>query len=319
MKKLKRGPNQMQFVLFALFPFIIYIALPCFFLIQMWCNYSTNLGRWIMQSTLVGMYILDIFLTGVWPLTYGYFVRYLFVILFVIVFIKSLFNVEREGFYKLSSFKNILSSVIYVLFIGLFAYRVFFALHGSNYSNPVELAFPLKEGDFYMAHGGTNELINHHCSVSAQKYAVDILRLNYLGFRANKWPPKELDDFCIFGSMIYSPCDGVIVESLDLCDDLQPMVMDSEHPAGNYLAISKSGSEIIVILAHLMKNSLLVKKGDRVEKGQPIAKVGNTGNTSEPHLHIHAVLNHTGDFLFTAAGVPITFDKRFLVRNDRVY
>lgn len=170
-----------------------------------------------------------------------------------------------------------------------------------------------------MAHGGANELINHHCSVSAQKYAIDILRLNYLGFRANKWTPKELDDFCIFGSVIYSPCDGMIVESVDLCDDLQPMIMDPEHPAGNYLAINKSGSEIVVILAHLMKNSLLVKKGDTVKKGQPLAKVGNTGNTSEPHLHIHAVLNHTGDFLFTAAGVPITFNDRFLVRNDRVH
>lgn len=272
-----------------------------------------------MQSTLVGVYIFDIFLTAMWPLTYGYFVRYLFVILFVIVFIKSLFNVEREFFYKLSGFKSFLSSTIYVLFIGLFAYRVFLALHGSNYSNPVELAFPLKEGDFYMAHGGTNQLINHHCSVSAQKYAIDILRLNTLGFRANKWLPKELNDFCIFGSMIYSPCDGVILESFDFYDDLKPMVMDSEHPAGNYLAINKKGSEIVVILAHLMKNSLLVKKGDTVKKGQLIARVGNTGNTSEPHLHIHAVLNHTGDFLFTAAGVPIIFDNRFLVRNDRVY
>jgi hypothetical protein len=213
----------------------------------------------------------------------------------------------------------LLSSIAYVLLISLFAYRVFFALNGSDYSNPVELAFPLKGGNFYMAHGGTNELINHHCSVSAQKYAIDVLRLNQLGFRANKWFPKELGDFYIFGSTIYSPCDGSVIESFDQCEDLQPMVMNAEYPAGNYLAINKSGSEIIIILAHLMKSSLLVKKGDVVKKGQPIAKVGNTGNTSEPHLHIHAVLNHTGDFLFTAEGVPITFNDRFLIRNDRVH
>lgn len=123
--RITKRPNQMQFVLFTLSSFIIYIALPCFFLIQVWCNDSANLERWIMQSTLVGMYIFDIFLTGVWPLTYGYFVRYLFVILFVIVFIKSLFNVERELFYGLKNFKSFLSAIVYLLFIGFFLTEFF--------------------------------------------------------------------------------------------------------------------------------------------------------------------------------------------------
>ncbi|MGL5626991.1 MAG: M23 family metallopeptidase [Candidatus Rhabdochlamydia sp.] len=273
----------------------------------------------MMQSTLAGMYIFNMFLTGVWPMACGYFVRYLFLYLFIMIFIKSFFNIKKEFIYKIPSIKAFLSGFVCVFFIFLFTYRVILALNGSNYANPVELAFPLKEGDFYMAHGGTNEVINHHCSVPAQKYAMDILRLNQFGLRANKWSPKNLADFCIFGSTLYSPCDGIIIESLDQCEDLEPMVMDAKNPAGNYLAIHKNGSEIIIILAHLMKGSLIVKKGDVIKKGQPIAKVGNSGNTSEPHLHIHAVLNHTGDFLFKAEGVPITFNNRFLIRNDRVH
>lgn len=309
----------MLFFLYTVLPFLVYVVLPCFFLIWMWCNYTLSLGKWILRSALVGLYLFDLFLTGMWPVYGGYFMRYLFVVLYIIVFIKSLFNVEKKFFYKFSSFKSILSSVIYFSFSCLFIYNIFLALNGFYYSNPVELAFPLKEGNFYMAHGGTNEVINHHYSVPAQKYAMDILRLNQFGFRANKWSPKNLDDFCIFGSTLYSPCDGTIIESLDQCEDLEPMVMDAKNLAGNYLAIHKSESEIVVILAHLMKGSLIVKKGDVIKEGQPIAKVGNSGNTSEPHLHIHAVLNHTGDFLFKAEGVPITFDNRFLVRNDRVH
>ncbi|HEV3269075.1 MAG TPA: M23 family metallopeptidase [Candidatus Rhabdochlamydia sp.] len=304
-------------MLYRILLFLLYVGLPCFFLIQMWYSYTTSLGKWILQATLAGLYIFDLFLIGLWPIYCGYFVRYLFVLLFIAVFIKSSFNIEKEFFYKLSV-RSVLSSVIYFSFIGFFIYRIFLGLNGSNYANPVELAFPLKEGDFYMAHAGTNEAVNHHCSISAQKYAMDIIQINALGLRANKWSPKALKDFCIFGSALYSPCDGIVVEALDQLEDLEPMVMDAENPVGNYLAIHKNESEIIVILAHLMKGSLQVKQGDVVKRGQLIGRVGNSGHTSEPHLHMHAVLDHTGDFLFKGEGVPITFNHRFLVRNDLV-
>ena len=272
----------------------------------------------MLQATLAGLYIFDLFLIGLWPIYSGYFFRYLFVLLFIVIFIKSAFNIEKEVFYKLS-IRSVSSSLVYFSFICFFIYRIFLSLNGSNYSNPVDLSFPLKEGDFYMVHAGTNEAVNHHYGVSAQKYAMDILQINALGFRANKWSPKSLQDFCIFGSALYSPCDGIVVESLDQLEDLEPMTMDTKNPAGNYLAIHKSESEVIVILAHLMKGSLQVKKGDIVKQGQFIGRVGNSGRTSEPHLHIHAVLDHTGDFLFRGKGVPITFNHRFFVRNDLVH
>ena len=84
-----------------------------------------------------------------------------------------------------------------------------------------------------------------------------------------------------------------------------PLSMDKKRPLGNYVAINHEGT--IVYLAHMMKGSLLVKKGDLVKVGQPIGKVGNSGNTSEPHLHMHAQKE--------SQGVPITFNGKFLVRN----
>lgn len=51
--------------------------------------------------------------------------------------------------------------------------------------------------------------------------------------------------------------------------------------------------------------------------GQPVAEVGHTGNSTEPHLHIHAEVYR--DDLQQYVGVPILFDGKFLVRNSVVH
>ncbi|MGN7942219.1 M23 family metallopeptidase [Virgibacillus sp. 6R] len=61
----------------------------------------------------------------------------------------------------------------------------------------------------------------------------------------------------------------------------------------------------------MKKRSILVEAGDAVKRGQPIGLVGNSGNTTEPHLHIHAEKD--------GKGVPIRFDGKFLVRNSLVW
>ena len=60
-----------------------------------------------------------------------------------------------------------------------------FAIRGLLTSNnPVELAFPLEDGRYYVLQGGSSFLMNYHHPVTAQQYAVDILELNDLGVRA---------------------------------------------------------------------------------------------------------------------------------------
>jgi murein DD-endopeptidase MepM/ murein hydrolase activator NlpD len=63
-----------------------------------------------------------------------------------------------------------------------------------------------------------------------------------------------------------------------------------------------------VELAHLREGSLRVAPGQSLAAGDLIGAVGNSGNTTEPHLHVHAVDAH-------GAGVPIAFDGRAPVRN----
>jgi murein DD-endopeptidase MepM/ murein hydrolase activator NlpD len=86
--------------------------------------------------------------------------------------------------------------------------------------------------------------------------------------------------------------------------------------AGNNIAI-QFGS-YIVLLAHIQMNSILVREGESIEKGQLIGKIGNSGNTSEPHLHIHVVQGEDLENVFKGVGVPIVFEDRFLVRNSLV-
>lgn len=73
-----------------------------------------------------------------------------------------------------------------------------------------------------------------------------------------------------------------------------------------------------VVLAHMTEGSVAVGEGQEVEEGQFLGRVGNSGNTSEPHLHIHAVRTGSGSIL-EGEGVPVLFDGRFPVRNGLVF
>jgi murein DD-endopeptidase MepM/ murein hydrolase activator NlpD len=67
-----------------------------------------------------------------------------------------------------------------------------------------------------------------------------------------------------------------------------------------------------------MKGSVLVRPGDRVQAGQPLACVGNSGNTTEPHLHIHAKRGDKPDSILDGEGMPMRFGGRWLIRNSVV-
>jgi murein DD-endopeptidase MepM/ murein hydrolase activator NlpD len=69
-------------------------------------------------------------------------------------------------------------------------------------------------------------------------------------------------------------------------------------------------------MAHLQRGSVTVRSGEPVKLREAIAKIGNSGNTSEPHLHIHARRENTDKSSLDGEGIPITFNNRFLVRNS---
>lgn len=184
----------------------------------------------------------------------------------------------------------------------------------------VDLAEPLDPGTYYVASGGSTIALNRHLATRdsdtwrGQSRGVDLVKVDSLGRRAHGIAPENPEDYFIFGEPVIAPCVGSVVATRDdLVDQRVPQV-DRENPAGNYVLLQCGASQ--VLLAHLRQRSVVVKQGDRVELGTPLGRVGNTGNSSEPHLHLHAQRPST-DSAEPFAGEPewITIEGHFPIRN----
>ena len=187
-----------------------------------------------------------------------------------------------------------------------------------GYSVPegtVDLSSPLRGSRSVVVHGGASPFINGHARVRPQTYALDILGLNVLGRSARAFGSRrELESFTIFGASIYSPCAGTVAAAVDNYEDLIPPTTDPEHPAGNHVLVECGDVE--VLLAHMKQGSVSVQVGTSVTVDTVLGQVGNTGNTSEPHLHVHAERGGEPGVVLDGEAVPITIEGRFLVRGD---
>lgn len=187
----------------------------------------------------------------------------------------------------------------------------------SGYWKPegsVNLSFPLQNGVYYVGGGGSDRWINNHAAYPPQDFAVDILELSAIGNPVIPGKQSGLEKYAIYGNSIYSPCDGEVLVAVDGHEDQIPPNKDINNVAGNYVLIECSGVEIL--LAHMKQGSVKVNAGDNVGEGDEIGAVGNSGNTTQPHLHIHAERGGNDRKILNGEGVPITFENRFLVRNS---
>ena len=140
---------------------------------------------------------------------------------------------------------------------------------------------PVK-GEWFVFWGGTNEFINYHYPFESQRYAYDLVKVQDGSTYQNTQIQNE--NFFAFNEDIVAPADGKVIEIVDGFKDNIPGEMDAEHPTGNHVLIEHPPKEYS-LLAHLKMNSIQVKKGELVKCGQLVGKCGNSGNSSEPHLH----------------------------------
>lgn len=148
------------------------------------------------------------------------------------------------------------------------------------------LELPVKD-NWTALHAGESILVNYHCAFEAQKYAIDMVKSDEDGC-FYQGEGKDLQDFYTMGQMILSPVDGEIVNVVDSLEN-EPVTLtpnNPHNPAGNHVVI-KFDTDRYVFLAHLDRNTALVEPGQKVKAGDVLAKAGNSGNTSWPHLHIH--------------------------------
>jgi len=187
------------------------------------------------------------------------------------------------------AYKKVILTIIVVIMLPLSVCLTIyipdmFVYPSENESYLVDL--PVK-GTWTAGHAGGSEIINYHCAVKAQMYAMDIVKVND-SRQFFKGEGKELTDFYTMGEKIYSPVSGTVVNVVGSLPNARItfMPMDTVNPAGNHVVIEFK-QDRYVFLAHLDKGSVKVTIGDRVKAGDLIAQAGNSGNTSWPHLHMH--------------------------------
>lgn len=189
----------------------------------------------------------------------------------------------------------------------------------------VDLEFPLRDATFLVVNGGSNTLVSAHVQTltgeryrafRGQSYGVDMVALNDFGFRASGIAPADPRRYVIFGQPIHAPCSGVVLRADDGHPDMAPPRPDRDHIPGNFVFMDCG--DVHVLLAHMERGSVRVRPGERIGAGDVVGHVGNSGNTNEPHLHIHAQRPAGSDEFLSGDPLPIRLGGRFLVRNDRV-
>lgn len=171
-----------------------------------------------------------------------------------------------------------------------------------DHVSSVEYRVPF-EGVWFVAWGGRTELQNYHVVVPAQRHALDLLVRKDGTTHTGDGTANE--DYRAYGQLVVAPADGTVVTVVDGLPDQTPQIgRDPSNPAGNHVVIEVAEGEYVLI-AHMQPGSIAVAEGDSVSSGQRIGLVGNSGNTTEPHIHIHVQDQPT--FGVGAIGIPITF------------
>ena len=190
-----------------------------------------------------------------------------------------------------------------------------------NYQTKTKFFFPLN-GTWYVSNAA-NPSGTHRWGIG-QEFAYDLVRVDSEG-SSGKGDETKPESYYAYGQEVLAPAEGTVYEVRDGIDDT-PMAQFAADEAtmmkrlrdyqaklrqqygprgteGNYIIIDHGNGEYSVMV-HLKKNSIRVKRGDRVRQGQVCAQVGQSGLSTEPHLHFEVVSDPDP---FKQRGLPVAF------------
>ncbi len=174
-----------------------------------------------------------------------------------------------------------------------------------------ELSLPFK-GRWLVFWGGDNKELNMHHDVPNQKFAFDFIGVNKDG-AMHSGEGKANEDYFSFGREVLALADGTVTDVIEGVRDNVPGSMNPYSALGNAVFIQHREYEISV-LAHLKLASIKVKVGDEVKTGQVIGLCGNSGNSSQPHLHYH--LQNT-PIIQDGTGIKCYFQKMNVIEDGK--
>ncbi|MDP2497762.1 MAG: M23 family metallopeptidase [Candidatus Palauibacterales bacterium] len=169
-----------------------------------------------------------------------------------------------------------------------------------EYTTRADLRLPF-DGSWYVFWGGRTPRLNYHAQARDQRFAYDFLKL--VDGSSHEDDGSENADYHCYGTPVLAPAAGRVVRMADSVPDNTPGRMNREQIFGNHVVLDHGDGEYSV-LAHLRHGSVAVDSGDRVERGERLGECGNSGNSSEPHLHYHL---QDGPALGRATGLPAFF------------
>jgi hypothetical protein len=220
-----------------------------------------------------------------------------------------------------------LLSIFWLLGFGLASLIIFKAYDYPMQNECSKIDLPV-HGTWRAAHAGGHSSVNYHLAIPQQAYAVDLLKVNENG-EFFTGTGTAITDYISFNDSVFCPVNGIVSLVIDSFNNEQVLKKgDTLNPLGNYIAI-KIQNEKFVILAQLNKRSFKVKQGDTVLSGQYLANIGNSGNTTWPHLHLQ-IANSVSMNDSNTIGLPFVFNSfcrkrwknweqvsnEYLMRND---
>jgi hypothetical protein len=165
-------------------------------------------------------------------------------------------------------------------------------------ANPVLLGPPLI-GKGYLAGDGCCDSIRHVRALLplngrfalAQRFAIDWEQVDDQN-RLVKGDLSKVENYTIFGKDVIAVADGTVVATRNDLPEQPPGKLPDNLPIdqadGNFVVLD-IGNGAFALYAHLQPGSVKVPPGAKVKVGDVLGKVGNTGNTSAPHLHFHVM------------------------------
>jgi len=160
------------------------------------------------------------------------------------------------------------------------------------------ISAPLRGGEWLAANGPSNTSGHRRALIPvagqahiAQRFAIDWVRLREDGgtFTGD---PKDNKNYRCYGAEALAVADAVVAAVKDGIPENVPGLNSRAVPitletvGGNHVILDL-GQGRYAFYAHLQPGSLRVKAGDKVRRGQVVGLVGNSGNSTEPHLHFH--------------------------------
>lgn len=201
---------------------------------------------------------------------------------------------------------------------------------------PVEVDPPVT-GRWSALNSPADRTPSHGTHAYGQTYAIDVVAEPEPGARPGfrwLWPlARRNSDFPAFGAPLLAVAEGTVVRVVDDQRDhlsrtsllalLYLMVVEAsvrdlagvKRIVGNHVVLDL-GDGTYALYAHLRRGSLTVREGDRVTAGRQLARCGNSGNSTEPHLHFQLMDGPDPD---TARGIPFTWRGIGVPRNRETF